>query len=84
MISTHNNAFWKDQHGFSGLSEGAQKIALHADSNEGSIAGALKEDPSLMDSLDEFHNWSAVTVAQISGTNVSPQSEHSMKKLGGK
>lgn len=70
---------WSAESGFDGLSPGAQAIGRYADEHNGSLEGAFQEDPSLLSSLDEFHQWSAVTVAQIEGTNATPESGHSLK-----
>ncbi|HRH31375.1 MAG TPA: hypothetical protein PK950_01790 [Candidatus Paceibacterota bacterium] len=81
MIRSSGNTNWSGESGFSQLSEGAQEIGRYADANGGSISGILKEKPELLGSLDEFHNWSAITVASISGKTSVSSSQHHLKKL---
>lgn len=71
---------WADEPGFGSLSSGAQQIATYADENEGNISGLLQQNPELIGSLDEFHKWSAITIAQISGNDATTSTGHSMKK----
>ncbi len=71
---------WADAPGFGNLSTGAQKIGTYADHNDGNISGLFQENPELLGSLDEFHKWSAIVVAEISGNNATATTGHSMKK----
>lgn len=71
---------WTQEQGFKDLSAGAQEIARYAEENEGSISGILTQKPELMASLDEFHQWSAITIRNISGANATDESGHSLKK----
>jgi hypothetical protein len=73
--------FLSDEAGFNSLSPGAQEIARYHDSHGGNIAGALKENPALIDSLDEYYKWTAVTLADIDGKDSLPTHTHSLKKV---
>ena len=71
---------WSIQPGFDSLSEQAKEIALFADENDGSVAGAIEKNPDLLNYLDEFHEWSAIRVSQISQKVESTNTGHSLKK----
>jgi UTP-glucose-1-phosphate uridylyltransferase len=75
-MTTH----WSTEPGFINLSEGAQKIALFADKNKGSIAGIFKKSPELINDLDEFHQWSAHTIRAISGKKRITETTHPIKR----
>jgi len=75
------NLTWSCQTGFEHLSDGGKALAIWAEKNEGSISGALKENPALIDSVDEFTKWSTDTIVSITTNNVTTSSEHSIKKL---
>lgn len=74
------NKIWSIQPGFSSLSEQAQEIAEYADKNDGSVAGAIENKPSLLGYLDEFHQWSAIRVSDVSHKTESSNTVHSLKK----
>ena len=74
------NLAWSQQPGFNDLSDSAKKLAIYAENNDGAIAGALKQDASLIDGVDEFSGWSNNAIRLIANNTATNESSHSIKK----
>jgi len=63
------------------LSAHAQRLVELVFDKKQSLSQVLKDDPDLMDGLDEYHKWHGENYAAIAETRKTPSTGHSVKKI---